>query len=187
MEFYDPVVEELQVISKSLEELKDLISQQISIESANNFLLKKIYEKQNEEHNNYEKYNINPEKYSQGDLLIKHFSKNEGIRVAEIITSGIGAKLIKCDARSEIELASLISGLSDGDILFVDIASPVFNDKMRIIIYECVSAKCMNVLLGKGSTARNICLDIPDIRFIIYTYVDDYLPNDLKELLLEVK
>lgn len=62
MEFYDPVVEELQVISKSLEELKDLISQQISIESANNFLLKKIYEKQNEEHNNYEKYNINPEK-----------------------------------------------------------------------------------------------------------------------------
>lgn len=186
-EFYDPVVEELQGILKSIEELKELVSQQISIESANNFLLRKILESQFKNNLKQETINIDSGKYLKGNLLIINSSKDEGLRVAEMISSNLGGKLTESNAQSERELASLISGLSDGDILFVDITTPTFNNKMRTIITDCVKNKCMNILLGKGTTARNVCLDIAEIKFIIYTYMEDYLPNDLKDILIRIE
>ena len=61
------------------------------------------------------------------------------------------------------------------------------DSRMREVIYECIKNKYINFSVGKGAQARNIQLDLPAVNYIIYTYLENFLSNDLKKLLVLVE
>ena len=84
-ELYDPVLEELNIISGTLRQLECLLKKQNKIEKMNNILLQKIY-------NNLSQYETENkiddcvlEKYTNKNLLILGNSKNEAVSTAKKI------------------------------------------------------------------------------------------------------
>lgn len=186
-EIYDPILEELRSISETMKELEKLISQQISIENANNFLLRKLLENPNDRNLGKSIESIDVDKYLYKDILFINSSQDETIKNAKKIATGMEGEFIISEAKSDSELAALINGLSNGDIVFVDVSEPFFDKKMGKVLYDCIKDKCINILIGKGPGARSVRLDIPEVYFYVYTYMEELLPNGIKELLTYVE
>ena len=183
----DPILEELREISKTIKELRQLVSQQINIENTNNILLRKIIECQSVEDIKSEAVNIDVDKYLNKNLLIINSSRDEGIRITKMISAKMHGKFVVSEAKTDGELVGLINSLSDNDIIFVDVSESTLDSRMREVIYECIKNKYINFSVGKGSQARNIQLDLPAVNYIIYTYLENFLSNDLKKLLVLVE
>ena len=58
------------------------------------------------------------------------------------------------------ELAAILSGLSEGDVLFVDEIHRL-NRQVEEVLYPAMEDYAIDIILGKGATAKSIRLDLP--------------------------
>lgn len=66
------------------------------------------------------------------------------------------------------DLASILTNLSDGDILFIDEAHRL-NKTVEEVLYPAMEAGSLNIIIGKGPSARTIQLELPAFTLIAAT------------------
>ena len=63
------------------------------------------------------------------------------------------------------EMAALLSGLAEGDILFVDEIHRL-NRQVEEVLYPAMEDYCIDIMIGKGQQARSIRLDLPKFTLV---------------------
>ncbi len=58
------------------------------------------------------------------------------------------------------EMAAILNGLEEGDLLFVDEIHRL-NRQVEEVLYPAMEDYCIDVMIGKGPTARSVRLDLP--------------------------
>lgn len=66
------------------------------------------------------------------------------------------------------DLASILTNLSNGDILFIDEIHRL-NKAIEEVLYPAMESKVLDIIIGKGPSARTIQLDLPDFTLIAAT------------------
>lgn len=66
------------------------------------------------------------------------------------------------------DLAAIITNLSAGDILFIDEIHRL-NKAIEEILYPCLESGTLDIIIGKGPSARTIQLDLPPFTLIAAT------------------
>lgn len=88
--------------------------------------------------------------------------------LAGIIANEMGANL-KVTSGPAIEkpgeIAAILNGLSEGDILFVDEIHRL-NRQVEEVLYPAMEDFAIDIMIGKGSTARSIRLELPKFTLI---------------------
>jgi len=91
--------------------------------------------------------------------------------LANLIAREMGAQ-IKITSGPAIErvgdLASILTNLSPGDILFIDEAHRL-NKLIEEILYPALESRSLDIVIGKGPSARTIQLDLPPFTLIAAT------------------
>lgn len=91
--------------------------------------------------------------------------------LAHLISKEIGANL-KTTSGPAIEkvgdLASLLTNLSPGDILFVDEIHRL-NKSIEEVLYPAMESGVLDIIIGKGPSARTIQLELPPFTLIAAT------------------
>ncbi len=99
------------------------------------------------------------------------------------------------------EMAAILSALQEGDILFVDEIHRL-NRQVEEVLYPAMEDYAIDVMIGKGATARSIRLDLPHFtlvgattragllsaplrdRFGVIHHLEFYTPEELKTIIL---
>ena len=99
------------------------------------------------------------------------------------------------------EMAAILSSLQEGDILFVDEIHRL-NRQVEEVLYPAMEDYVIDVMIGKGATARSIRLDLPHFtlvgattragllsaplrdRFGVVHHLEFYTPEELKTIVL---
>ncbi len=99
------------------------------------------------------------------------------------------------------EMAAILSGLQEGDILFVDEIHRL-NRQVEEVLYPAMEDYVIDIMIGKGATARSIRLDLPHFtlvgattragllsaplrdRFGVIHHLEFYNPEELKTIVL---
>lgn len=99
------------------------------------------------------------------------------------------------------EMAAILSGLQEGDILFVDEIHRL-NSQVEEVLYPAMEDYVIDIMIGKGATARSIRLDLPHFtlvgattragllsaplrdRFGVVDHLEFYNPQELKTIIL---
>lgn len=63
------------------------------------------------------------------------------------------------------EMAAILSGLQEGDVLFVDEIHRL-NRQVEEVLYPAMEDYAIDILIGKGATARSIRLDLPHFTLV---------------------
>ena len=63
------------------------------------------------------------------------------------------------------EIAAILNNLQEGDILFVDEIHRL-NRQVEEVLYPAMEDFCIDIMIGKGATARSIRLDLPQFTLI---------------------
>lgn len=88
--------------------------------------------------------------------------------LAGVIANEMGAHL-KVTSGPAIEkpgdMAAILSGLADGDVLFVDEIHRL-NKQVEEVLYPAMEDYCIDIMIGKGPTAKSIRLDLPKFTLI---------------------
>jgi Holliday junction DNA helicase RuvB len=63
------------------------------------------------------------------------------------------------------DLASLLTNLSENDVLFIDEIHRI-NKNVEEILYPALEDFCLDIIIGKGPTAKSIRLDLPKFTLI---------------------
>lgn len=63
------------------------------------------------------------------------------------------------------EMAAILSNLSEGDILFVDEIHRL-NRQVEEVLYPAMEDNVIDIMVGKGATARSIRLDLPQFTLV---------------------
>lgn len=88
--------------------------------------------------------------------------------MATVIANEMGAK-IRITSGPAVEragdLASLLTNLGDGDILFIDEIHRL-NRAVEEVLYSAMEDYKLDIMLGKGPTARSLRLDLPKFTLI---------------------
>ena len=63
------------------------------------------------------------------------------------------------------EMAAILSNLQEGDVLFVD-EIPRLNRQVEEVLYPAMEDYVIDVMIGKGATARSIRLDLPKFTLV---------------------
>ncbi|HZS43219.1 MAG TPA: Holliday junction branch migration DNA helicase RuvB [Candidatus Paceibacterota bacterium] len=91
--------------------------------------------------------------------------------LAHLISKEIGAQM-KITSGPAIErvgdLASILTNLSAGDILFIDEIHRL-NKAVEEILYPAMESGVLDIIIGKGPSARTIQLDLPQFTLIAAT------------------
>ena len=91
--------------------------------------------------------------------------------LAHIIANELGAN-IKITSGPAIEkggdLAAILTNLSEGDILFIDEIHRL-NKAIEEILYPAMESGSLDIIIGKGPSARTIQLDLPPFTLIAAT------------------
>ena len=66
------------------------------------------------------------------------------------------------------DLASILTNLSSGDILFIDEIHRL-NKMVEEILYPAMESGVLDIIIGKGPSARTIQLDLPPFTLIAAT------------------
>jgi len=66
------------------------------------------------------------------------------------------------------DLASLLTNLSSGDILFIDEAHRL-NKTIEEVLYPAMESRSLDIIIGKGPSARSIQLELPPFTLIAAT------------------
>ena len=64
------------------------------------------------------------------------------------------------------EMAAILNNLSEGDILFVDEIHRL-NRQVEEVLYPAMEDYKIDIMIGKGATARSIRLDLPQFTLIL--------------------
>ncbi len=99
------------------------------------------------------------------------------------------------------EMAAILNGLQEGDILFVDEIHRL-NRQVEEVLYPAMEDYVIDIMIGKGATARSIRLDLPHFtlvgattragllsaplrdRFGVVHHLEFYNPEELKTIIL---
>ena len=99
------------------------------------------------------------------------------------------------------EMAAILSNLKEGDVLFVDEIHRL-NRQVEEVLYPAMEDYALDVMIGKGATARSIRLDLPKFtmvgattragllsaplrdRFGVVHHLEFYEVGELKEIIL---
>ena len=88
--------------------------------------------------------------------------------ISNIIANELGVN-IKVTSGPAIEkpgeIAAILNGLSEGDVLFVDEIHRL-NRQVEEVLYPAMEDFAIDIMLGKDSTARSIRLDLPHVTLI---------------------
>ena len=91
--------------------------------------------------------------------------------LAHIIAKEMGSSL-KISSGPAIEkvgdLASVLTNLSDGDILFIDEAHRL-NKTVEEVLYPAMEERSLDIIIGKGPSARTIQLELPAFSLVAAT------------------
>ncbi len=83
--------------------------------------------------------------------------------LAGIIANEMGVRL-KVTSGPAIEkpgeIAAILNGLEEGDLLFVDEIHRL-NRQVEEVLYPAMEDYCIDIMIGKGSTARSVRLELP--------------------------
>lgn len=115
---------------------------------------------------------------------------------------GVNMKITSGPAISKPgEMAAILSGLQEGDILFVDEIHRL-NRQVEEVLYPAMEDYVIDIMIGKGATARSIRLDLPHFtlvgattragllsaplrdRFGVVHHMEFYTPEELKTIIL---
>lgn len=77
------------------------------------------------------------------------------------------------------DLASILSGLSAGDILFIDEAHRL-NRTIEEVLYPAMESRKLPIIIGKGPAARTLSIDLPPFTIIAATTRTGLLSNPLR-------
>ena len=122
--------------------------------------------------------------------------------LSNIIANEMGAK-IKITSGPAIErpgdMAAILNGLDEGDILFVDEIHRL-NRMIEEILYPAMEDFALDIVIGKGAGARSVRLELPKFtligattriglltaplrdRFGVIQRLEPYTPDDLKKI-----
>ncbi len=102
--------------------------------------------------------------------------------LAHLVTKEIGAQM-KSTSGPAIErvgdLASILTNLSPGDILFIDEAHRL-NKMIEEVLYPAMESGALDIIIGKGPSARTIQLDLPPFTLIAATTRISLLSSPLR-------
>lgn len=91
--------------------------------------------------------------------------------IAHLIAKELGAQ-IKITSGPAIErvgdLASILTNLSPGDILFIDEVHRL-NKTIEEVLYPAMESRSLDIIIGKGPSARSIQLELPSFTLIAAT------------------
>ncbi len=100
------------------------------------------------------------------------------------------------------EMAAILSNLQEGDILFIDEIHRL-NRQVEEVLYPAMEDYAIDIMVGKGATARSIRLDLPRFtlvgattragllsaplrdRFGVVHHLEFYTPEELKTIILQ--
>ena len=103
--------------------------------------------------------------------------------LSHIIASEMGAD-IKVTSGPAIEragdLAALLTNLKNKDILFIDEIHRI-NRNVEEVLYPAMEDYCLDIIIGKGPSARSIRLDIPKFTLIGATTRTGMLTSPLRD------
>ena len=103
--------------------------------------------------------------------------------LAGIIANEMGANL-KITSGPAIEragdLAAILTSLSENDVLFIDEIHRI-NRSVEEILYSAMEDYCIDIIIGKGPSARSIRLDLPRFTLIGATTRPGMLTNPLRD------
>ena len=103
--------------------------------------------------------------------------------LAHVIANEIGAN-IRVTSGPAIEksgdLAAILSNLEDGDILFIDEIHRL-RKTVEEILYPAMEDGAIDIVMGKGSTARTLRLDLPSFTIIGATTLASLLSAPLRD------
>lgn len=63
------------------------------------------------------------------------------------------------------EMAAILNGLEEGDLLFVDEIHRL-NRQVEEVLYPAMEDYCIDIMIGKGSTARSVRLELPKFTLV---------------------
>lgn len=63
------------------------------------------------------------------------------------------------------DMAAILNGLSDGDVLFVDEIHRL-NRQVEEVLYPAMEDYCIDIMIGKGPNAKSIRLDLPKFTLV---------------------
>lgn len=63
------------------------------------------------------------------------------------------------------DMAAILNGLSDGDVLFIDEIHRL-NRQVEEVLYPAMEDYCIDIMIGKGPTAKSIRLDLPKFTLV---------------------
>jgi len=83
--------------------------------------------------------------------------------------SGVGIKITSGPAIEKVgDLASILTNLSSGDILFIDEIHRL-NKHIEEVLYPAMESGVLDIIIGKGPSARTIQLELPSFTLIAAT------------------
>ncbi|MDE6904325.1 MAG: Holliday junction branch migration DNA helicase RuvB [Lachnospiraceae bacterium] len=100
------------------------------------------------------------------------------------------------------EMAAILSSLGEGDLLFVDEIHRL-NRQVEEVLYPAMEDYAIDIMIGKGASARSIRLDLPKFtlvgattragllsaplrdRFGVVHHLEFYTPQELKTIILQ--
>lgn len=125
--------------------------------------------------------------------------------LAGIIANEMGVN-IKITSGPAIEhpgdIAAILNGLSEGDVLFIDEIHRL-NRQVEEVLYSAMEDYCIDIMIGKGPSAKSVRLDLPHFtligattragmlsaplrdRFGIIHRLEFYTPEELKTIILQ--
>lgn len=71
------------------------------------------------------------------------------------------------------EMAAILNNLSEGDILFVDEIHRL-NRQVEEVLYPAMEDYEIDIMIGKGATARSIRLDLPHLHLLVQRQEQDF-------------
>ncbi|MBU3922894.1 Holliday junction branch migration DNA helicase RuvB [Patescibacteria group bacterium] len=77
------------------------------------------------------------------------------------------------------DLASILTNLEEGDILFIDECHRL-NKLIEEYLYPAMEENCLDIIIGKGPSARTIQLDLPQFTLIAATTRMNLLSSPLR-------
>ena len=99
-------------------------------------------------------------------------------------------------------MAAILTNLAEGDLLFVDEIHRL-NRQVEEVLYPAMEDYAIDIMIGKGSTAKSIRLDLPKFtlvgattragllsaplrdRFGVIHHLEFYSPDELKVIVLQ--
>ena len=103
--------------------------------------------------------------------------------LASIIASEMGVNL-RITSGPAIEragdLAAILTNLNENDVLFIDEIHRI-NRSVEEVLYSAMEDYCLDIIIGKGPSARSIRLDLPKFTLIGATTKAGMLTNPLRD------